>query len=59
MKILQKLKNIVKPIYTQEWNDNKEQQYWEIKCFKNGKYTHTVNMYYFTEKQIERLEKYK
>lgn len=42
--------------YTQEWVDNKEQQCWEIKCYKNGKYTHTVNMYYFTKEQIERFK---
>lgn len=70
MKILQNLKNTViqalnipvvihsffVPKYTQDWIDNKEQQCWEIKCYKNGKYTHTVNMHYFTEKQIERFK---
>lgn len=41
------------PNYTKEYSDNVEQQYWEIKCYKNGKYTHSVSMYYFTKKQIE------
>ena len=42
--------------YTQEWTNNKETQCYEIKCYMNGKYTHTVSMHYFTKEQISRIE---
>jgi len=56
MNILKKIiKNIIrefKPEYTQVVNDVPDEQYYEYKCYKNGKYTHSVNIHYFTKEQI-------
>jgi hypothetical protein len=43
------------PVYTQEQIDHPDKQELEVKCFKNGKYTHTVTFHYFTEEQIKRF----
>jgi len=56
IKLFESIRSIFVPIFTQEWIDNTEKQYWEIKCYKNGKYTHTVNMHYFTNEQIDKLK---
>lgn len=43
------------PVYTQEQINHSDKQELEVKCYKNGKYTHTVTMHYFTEEQIKRF----
>lgn len=52
------IKNWFYPVYTQESIDHPDRQICEMKCYKNGKYTHTVNMHYFTQEQVERLQGY-
>ena len=52
-----KMINSFKNKYTQEYIDNEKEHYWEVKCYKNGKYTHTVNIHYFTKEQIEQFQK--
>lgn len=54
--MLHKIINFFIPKYTQDWSDNTEKQCYEIQCYKNGKYTHTVNMYYFTKEEIENFK---
>lgn len=44
------------PIYTQEYTDHPTEQFKEIKCYKNGEYTHTVNLHYFTNEEIEKFQ---
>ena len=43
------------PVYTQEQINHPDKQELEVKCFKNGKYTHTVTLHYFTKEEIKRL----
>jgi hypothetical protein len=43
------------PVYTQEQISHPEKQELEVKCYINGKYTHTVTLYYFTDEQIKRF----
>ena len=60
MNIIKKvIKNIIrefKPVYTQVVTDVPDEQYYEYKCYKNDKYTHTVNMHYFTTEQINKFK---
>lgn len=56
--MLKFLKSIFKkkPVFTQKYlPPNEEEQYQEIKCFRNGVYTHTVKLYYFTKDQVDGL----
>jgi hypothetical protein len=43
------------PVYTQEQINHPEKQELEVKCYRNGKYTHTVTILHFTEEQIKRF----
>ena len=43
------------PVYTQEQINHPDKQELEVKCYKNGNYTHTVTIHYFTEEEIRRL----
>lgn len=45
-----------KPVYHQEITKHPDRQVMEYKCFKNGKYTHTVDLHYFTKEQIDELQ---
>ena len=55
---LKKLFGIYKPKITLEYgNDDKENQIQEIHCHKDGEFSHTVRMHYFTREQFEQLEK--
>ena len=49
------ISSLLYPVYTQEQINHPDKQELEIKCFKNGKYTHTVILHYFTEEQIKRF----
>lgn len=44
-----------KPVFHQETTNHPDRQTLEVKCFKNGKYTHTVDVLYFTQGQIDEL----
>jgi hypothetical protein len=56
-KFLQKLKDwIFPPKFTHdEWVNNESERCYECRCYKDGKFTHTVKMHYFSPEQIERL----
>ena len=49
-----------KPKITLEYMPaNEENQTVEIKCFRDGLYSHSVTMRYFTTEQVDRLTKSK
>lgn len=54
--IYNSIKNRFYPVYTQEKINHPDKQELELKCYKNGKYTHTVVIHYFTEDQIRRFK---
>jgi len=45
--------------YYEEWSDNKEDRCFEIKCYKNDVYTHTVKLHYFTKEQVDKFNSIK
>lgn len=51
---IKKLVGVYKPKITLEYGaNNKEEQVQEILCYKDGEYSHTVRMQYFTREQLE------
>lgn len=52
-RLYKKIISLFKDNYTQEISIDTENQCYVYKCYKNGKYTHTVNMYYYTKNQIK------
>ena len=53
IKLYNKFIGLFKPKYTQTISNDEQNQCYVYKCYKNGKYTHTVNMHYFTAAQID------
>ncbi len=45
--------SLFKDKYTQEISIDKENKCYVYKFYKNGKYMHTINLRYYTEKQIQ------
>ena len=56
-KLYNKFTNYFSPKYTQTISDNIIEKCYEYKCYKNGKYTHTCKMHYFTKEQIDEFLK--
>lgn len=56
-KLYNKFINLFKTKYTQTISIDNENQCYVYKCYENGKYTHTVNMHYFTKEQIDEFIK--
>lgn len=55
-RLYKKFISLFKDNYTQEISIDTENQCYVYKCYKNGRYTHTVNMHYFTTKQIQNFQ---
>ncbi len=45
-RLTEKIKALFYPVYTQEEINHPEKHELEVKCYKNGKYTHTVTIHY-------------
>lgn len=48
--------DLFKDKYTQEVSIDTVNQCYVYKCFKNGEYTHSVNVHYYTEEQIQQFQ---
>lgn len=62
MKVIEAIKGIFskneKPKITVEYGENdKESQRQELMVYKDGEYSHTVNLMYFTEEQFKEMKK--
>lgn len=50
------LKKPEEPKYTLEYIDHPEEQITEVRCYKDGIYRHSINILYFTQEQIDKIQ---
>lgn len=49
--------DLFKDKYTQVVSIDETEQCYLYNCYKNGKYTHTVKMHYYTEEQLNEFHR--